>query len=272
MRMHRDGGPAKWAALEGSIHEQLGSALWHVGRDPENLVVIFTGTGDSFLVENVPEEYPKGGDGWDFVRSTREGVDLILGFLDLDRPVITIANGPATYHSELPMLGDVVLAADDAYFQDSHIRKGVVPADGCHAVWLELLGTNRGRRFLMTAQTLTAQELLQFGVVGEVLPRPALLPRAHEIAAQWLRWSPTVLAYSHAALAGRSSAGWSTRSPSGSPSRAWASTRRPRSRPPTDGPVSVGRAPPGHDGGGAARAAGRPELRGRSSSKTPGAR
>jgi enoyl-CoA hydratase/carnithine racemase len=201
IRLHRDGGPAKWAALEGSIHEQLGSVLWHVARDPENLVVIFTGTGDSFIVENVPEEYPRGGDGWDFLRCTREGVDLIMGFLDLDRPLITIANGPATYHSELPMLGDVVLAADDAYFQDSHIRKGVVPSDGCHAVWLELLGTNRGRRFLMTAQTLTAQELHAIGVVAEVLPRPALLPRAMDIAQQWLQWSPTVLAYSHAALA-----------------------------------------------------------------------
>jgi enoyl-CoA hydratase/carnithine racemase len=201
IRMHRDGGPAKWAGIEGSIHEQIGSALWHVGRDPENLVVIFTGTGDSFLVEHVPEEYPKGGDGWDFVRSMREGVDLIVGFLDVDRPLITIANGPATYHSELPMLGDVVLAADDAFFQDSHIRKGVVPADGCHAVWLELLGTNRGRRFLMTAQTLTAQELADMGVIAEVLPRAALLPRAMEIAEQWLQWQPTVLAYSHAALA-----------------------------------------------------------------------
>jgi enoyl-CoA hydratase/carnithine racemase len=201
MRMHRDGGPAKWAAIEGSIHEQIGSALWHVARDPGNLVVIFTGTGDSFLVEHVPEEYPQGGDGWDFVRSMREGVDLITGFLDLDRPLITIANGPATYHSELPMLGDVVLAADDAYFQDSHIRKGVVPADGCHAVWLEVLGTNRGRRYLMTAQTLTAQELADIGVVAEVLPRHALLPRAMEIAEQWLQWHPAVLAHSHAALA-----------------------------------------------------------------------
>ncbi len=202
IRMHRDGGPAKWAALEGSIHEQVGSVLWHVARDQENKVVIFTGTGDTFLVEHVPEEYPKyGGDVWDFLRSTREGIDLIMGFLDLDRPLITIANGPATYHSELPMLGDVVLAADDAYFQDSHIRKGVVPSDGCQAVWLELLGTNRGRRFLMTAQTVTAQELQEIGVVGEVLPRHALLPRAFELAEQWLQWSPAVLAYSHAALA-----------------------------------------------------------------------
>jgi len=97
----------------------------------------------------------------------------------------------------------VVLAADDAYFQDSHIRKGVVPADGCHAVWLELLGTNRGRRFLMTAQTLTAQELHDHGVVSEVLPRDQLMPRAMEIAEQWLQWSPTVLSHSHTALARR---------------------------------------------------------------------
>jgi enoyl-CoA hydratase/carnithine racemase len=201
LRMHRDGGPAKWAALEGSIHEQIGVALWHVARDPENKVVIFTGTGDSFITEAVQSEYPPAGDTWDYVRATREGVDLIYGFLDVDRPVITIANGPATYHSELAVLGDVVLAADDAYFQDSHIRKGVVPSDGCHAVWLELLGTNRGRRFLMTAQTLSAQELLDYGVVGEVLPRDELMPRALEIAEQWLRWAPAVLAYSHAALA-----------------------------------------------------------------------
>ena len=26
MRLHRDGGPAKWAALEGSLHEQVASS------------------------------------------------------------------------------------------------------------------------------------------------------------------------------------------------------------------------------------------------------
>jgi enoyl-CoA hydratase/carnithine racemase len=53
----------------------------------------------------------------------------------------------------------------------------------------------------MTAQTLTAQELADFGVVAEVLPRTALMPRALELAEQWLRWHPAVLAHSHAALA-----------------------------------------------------------------------
>ena len=45
-----------------------------------------------------------------------------------------------------------------------------------------LLGPNRGRYFLFTGQKLSAQEALALGVVGEVLPRERLLPRAWELA------------------------------------------------------------------------------------------
>jgi enoyl-CoA hydratase/carnithine racemase len=98
------------------------------------------------------------------------------------------------------MMGDVVLAADDAYFQDSHMRRGLVPADGCHTVWLELLGANRGRYFLMTSQILTAQQLFEAGAVSEVLPREGLMPRALEIADQWLEWASVTLSWAHVAL------------------------------------------------------------------------
>lgn len=199
MRLHRDGGPMKWTTVEGGAHDQIAGSLYYVARDPENHVVIFTGTGDSFIADRVVEEYaPIDPANW--YRLMKEGQDMITGFLELDRPVITIANGPATFHPELGVLGDVVLAADDAYFQDSHIRRGLVPGDGCHSIWMDLLGTNRGRYFLMTAQTLSAQELLVLGAVAEVLPRDRLLPRALEIADAWLTCTPEVLRYSHAAL------------------------------------------------------------------------
>lgn len=199
MRLHRDGGPMKWTSIEGGAHDQIASALYYVARDPETQVVIFTGTGDSFITDRIVEEYaPHDAENW--YRLTREGKDIMSGFLELDRPLITIANGPATFRSEMPMLGDVVLAADDAYFQDSHIRRGLAPSDGCHSVWLEVLGTNRGRYYLMTAQTLTAQELHALGAVSEVLPRDQLMPRAMEIAERWLECSPEVLRYTHIAL------------------------------------------------------------------------
>lgn len=201
MRLHRDGGPMKWTSIEGGAHDQIASALYYVGRDPENHVVIFTGTGDSFMTDRIPEEYAAL-DAPNWYRLTREGKDILSGFLELDRPLITVANGPATYRSEMPMLGDVVLAADDAYFQDSHMRRGLVPADGCHSVWLEVLGTSRGRYFLMTAQKLTAQELHGLGAVHEVLPREQLMPRAMEIAEEWVsNCSPETLRYAHIALA-----------------------------------------------------------------------
>jgi enoyl-CoA hydratase/carnithine racemase len=202
MRLHRNGGPLKWTSIEGGAHDQVGSALWHIARDPENRVVILTGTGDSFMVDTEPGEYaPFDSENW--TRITREGKDLINGLLEIDRPLITVVNGPVTYRPEMTVLGDVVLAADDAYFQDSHLRYGLVPSDGCQSVWLELLGPNRGRVFLMTGQTLTAQDLQSLGVVAEVLPRQQLLSRAIEIAEMWLQWSPEVLSYTHIALTSR---------------------------------------------------------------------
>jgi enoyl-CoA hydratase/carnithine racemase len=96
-----------------------------------------------------------------------------------------VINGPAAIHAELPALGDIVLAADDAYIQDAaHIPAGVTPGDGVHAIWMEMLGPNRGRHFLLSGRKLGATELLAAGIVAEVLPRERLLARATELAHQ----------------------------------------------------------------------------------------
>jgi enoyl-CoA hydratase/carnithine racemase len=47
---------------------------------------------------------------------------------------------------------------------------------------LLLLGMNRGRYFLLTGQTLSAQEAKDLGLVAEVLPRDKVLARAWEHA------------------------------------------------------------------------------------------
>ena len=93
--------------------------------------------------------------------------------------MISAINGPAWRHSEIPLLCDIVLAADTAQFQDSaHFLSDVVPGDGMHIVYPLLLGMNRGRYFLLTGQTLDAQKALELGLVAEVLPPDKLLARA----------------------------------------------------------------------------------------------
>jgi hypothetical protein len=50
MQLHTRGGPLKWGAKDdNSVHAQLGDAFYQIARDPENLVLILTGTGDEFL-------------------------------------------------------------------------------------------------------------------------------------------------------------------------------------------------------------------------------
>ena len=54
---------------------------------------------------------------------------LIFNVLDVDVPMISAVNGPCNIHSEVPLMGDIVLASEDAYFQDaSHFPRGRCPA------------------------------------------------------------------------------------------------------------------------------------------------
>ena len=115
--------------------------------------------------------------------------------------MIGAINGPALRHSELPLLCDIVLAAEEASFQDSgHFINGLVPGDGVHIVYPLLLGLNRGRYFLLTGQTIGSQKALELGLVSEVLPRQDLLPRAQTLAQQLARQPDLVLRYTRVAM------------------------------------------------------------------------
>jgi enoyl-CoA hydratase/carnithine racemase len=99
--------------------------------------------------------------------------------------MISAVNGPAARHAELPIMCDIVLAAENASFQDSaHFAGGLVPGDGVHVVFPMIMGLNRARYFLLTGQVLDARLAMEYGLVNEVLPREKLLPRAWELARQ----------------------------------------------------------------------------------------
>jgi enoyl-CoA hydratase/carnithine racemase len=61
-----------------------------------------------------------------------------------------------------------------------------------HIVMPLLMGVNRGRYFLLTGQTLSAQEAKELGLVNEVLPPDKVLARAWEHA-RMLAEKPTLL-------------------------------------------------------------------------------
>ncbi len=194
---HTDGGPLQWGFLP---HREFGEAFHDIGSDTENRIVILTGTGNEFSGPPA-SQFTGGAPAQDWAPLPWEGRELLFNLLRIEVPIIAAINGPAIRHVEIPLLCDIVLAADHATFQDSaHFSNGLVPGDGHHIVLPLLMGWNRGRYFLLTGQTLDAQEALNLGLVSEVLPLDQLLPRAHELAQQ-LAAHPTLnLRYTRIAL------------------------------------------------------------------------
>jgi len=195
MRFHTNGGPLEWGHI-GGPHAELASAFADVGRDPENKIVIMTGTGDSFSGPAASKDsFPRGdARSWDIIH--RNGVKLTMGLLDIDALVISCINGPALRHPEIPLLADIVLASDQASIQDSaHFVNRTLPGDGMNVILPLLMGYNRGRYFLLTGQTMDAPRLLELGLVNEVMPREALLPRARELANELIQQNPLVIRY-----------------------------------------------------------------------------
>ena len=203
MAIHKGGANALWGFGEGGIHEELGEVFYQVGRDRENRVVIFTGTGDVFLQDfdfsGVTGPIAPTPSFWD--RIYKEGKDLIQNLLEIEVPVIGAVNGNAFIHSELIVLSDIVLAAEHARFADkAHFPMGAVPGDGVQLAWSMLLGPNRSRYFLLTGGEIDAREAQRLGVVAEVLPATSLLPRAWALARELATKSDLTLRYTRAAI------------------------------------------------------------------------
>jgi len=197
MTLHSEDGPLRWG---GPPHEELSYAFTDVGRDHGNRCVIITGTGDAFCAEvdhgggrgapvgktpsGEPAPPPHAGvrtTTWDHIYN--DAKYLLMNHLNIEVPMIAAVNGPALIHAELAVLCDIVIASENAAFQDApHFPNGIVPGDGVHVVWPLVLGPNRGRYFLLTGQKLSAREALELGVVSEVVPRERLVTRAWELA------------------------------------------------------------------------------------------
>src|SRR6266550_3379579 len=186
--------------FNGHTHEQFVELFHAIGEDCDNRAVILTGSGDAFMDTITPEGFdffsPQGYD-----KILREGRKVLSNILDIEVPMITALNGPVLLHSEYALLTDIVLATPETVFQDKpHFEFGIVPGDGVNLLWPEVIGSIRGRYFILTRQLLDAQTAKDWGAVNEIVPADRLLARAHEIADGLAALPPLTSRYTRIAL------------------------------------------------------------------------
>ena len=176
--LHTDGGTL---IFNGYTHEQFVDLFHAIGSDPDNRVVILTGSGDAFMERITLDGFdfftPRGYD-----KIYREGKKVLMNLLDIEVPLIAAVNGPMRLHTEYILLADIVLATPSTVFQDKpHFEFGIVSGDGVHLLWQEAIGTIRGRYFILTRQELDAETAKDMGRGQRDRPgRQAARPRPRD--------------------------------------------------------------------------------------------
>lgn len=196
-RMCTDGGPYQhtWAG-----HAAWSQAWLDIGNDPENEVLIVTGTGDKFYTipfSSNPEKRKAQGN-WEnlpfrewspeqMMRQYKESYKNLEHLIfNMDIPTIAVVNGPGS-HTEFALACDLTLCAPDAYFFENHFIFGVAPGDGMYLILQELLGLKRAAYYMYTGDNIDAETAKELGLVNEVLPREKLLERAWELAREMMK-------------------------------------------------------------------------------------
>ncbi|MBH1963434.1 MAG: enoyl-CoA hydratase/isomerase family protein [Comamonadaceae bacterium] len=111
---------------------------------------------------------------------------------ECEKPIVTAVNGPAVGAGlSLSLFGDVVVAAEDAYFMAGFANVGVLPDMGLLYNLPRTVGRVQANDLLLTNRRIEAQEALSLGLVSRVLPREGFLQQALALA-QRIAMGPTV--------------------------------------------------------------------------------
>lgn len=169
--------PAAMNAITTGMLAELKSALEEIGGDESVIAVVLTGAGKAFSagvdlkeLGGVELDGGKVGDLLDL--PAREVIDLIRG---LDAVVIAAVNGFCfTGALELVLACDIVVAAEEAVFGDTHGKWGLRPTWGMSQRLPRLVGPARARQLSYTASTFTGKQAAQWGLAAEAVPRDDL--------------------------------------------------------------------------------------------------
>lgn len=159
-------------AMNEELHEELGTIFTDLDLDDGCDVAILTGAG-SFFSAGGDMSWIR--DQWRnpaLTRSTnRTNRRIQHSLLELEKPIIAKVRGAAVgLGCSLALYCDLVYASTEAVFSDPHVAAGLVAADGGAALWPQLVGYARARRYLLTGDPIRGTEAETIGLITEAVP------------------------------------------------------------------------------------------------------
>lgn len=180
--------PDRMNAFNKALAEEVIDALMRGDEDDDIRVIVVTGAGRAFSAgaDLSPSESPlnKKTKDTDKPVDTRELAGTIaLPIYDLKKPLIAAINGSAVGMGlTITLAMDIRIASENAKFGFVFVRRGFVPEGGSNWFLPRIVGMSKAAEWMLTGRVFGPEEALESGLVSEVVPQEALLPRAYELA------------------------------------------------------------------------------------------
>jgi enoyl-CoA hydratase len=191
--------PERLNVVTEAMHEEMGRVFHDAMTDTGSDIIILTGVGDMFcaggdlkwLSDELQTGLPP------FVAESQTMRRIVGGLLECPKPVIAKVNGNAIgFGASIALLCDVIIAAEDVYFADPHVKLGLSTGDGGSLIWPQLIGYAKAKHYLMTGDSVPAAEAERIGLITFVKPRGEIDSFTQKYAEKLARGAQTAIRYS----------------------------------------------------------------------------
>ena len=176
--------PDRLNAMSRALTRDAESAFREANADPEIAVIVFTGAGRAFCAGDDLKEFGEQSASPASIRDHIEGIQAVTRtMMRSDKVVVGAIHGYAVGGGfEWLCNCDLVVAADDlvAFFPEMEWAQFVTGA--VTHLLPQAIGYQRAMRLMVLGERQSARDLEAMGLVGWVVPRDAMLPKAIEIA------------------------------------------------------------------------------------------
>ncbi|MFZ3229667.1 MAG: enoyl-CoA hydratase-related protein [Pseudobdellovibrio sp.] len=189
--------PESMNALNQQVLNDMADALRQISEmDFEHAkALIITGSGEKAFVAGADIKEMKDMTEDQAMQFALRGQSIFNELSLLEIPVIAAVNGFALGGGcELALACDFIIASENAKFGLPEVSLGLIPGFGGTVKLTRAVGIRRARELTMTAEIITADNALKFGLVNDVVPLAELIPTAMKKINLILARSPLAVA------------------------------------------------------------------------------